>query len=78
MSEIKGMPRLLAEGIESLVQKRVSEMVNAITAEIVAEKVNELKADLQTEVSTKVNNCLSSGQDMLDVMVTITTKRGGR
>jgi DNA-directed RNA polymerase subunit F len=70
--------RLIAEGVQSLIAKRVNDLVDSITAQIVAEKVKELKPQIHTEISAIFKENPSIGLECLDVMLTITTKRGGR
>jgi len=78
MPESKQLGRLLTEGMQVLVENRVSDMIDAITNEVVAEKIKDLKSELEMEVKAVVRNNSNVGQDMLDVMVTVTTKKGGK
>jgi DNA-directed RNA polymerase subunit F len=73
MSDSRG--RLLAEGVECLVEKRVNDLVESITADIIALKIADLKAEIQAEVKAIVNDHVETGRTMLDVMVEIQTKK---
>jgi hypothetical protein len=71
-------PRLLVEGIERLVAHRVHELVESITADIVADKIKELKPQLQAELNSVISSNPAMGLETLDVMLKITTERGGK